>query len=573
MPLPTVGGSNDTWGTEMNAWAMTEHNSDGTHQADKSVQKVEVASGGTLVGTRKRINLIQGANTTLTVADDAGNNRVNVTIAASGGGGGAASMPNTKIVSASGSGITGDYNCDGTSDNVEIQAAIDAVKTAGGGTVLLTKGTFNLAAPLNIDGDDDVNVEREIYLRGQGPHNTTLVCASGIASGIQLRKCVRAHIWDLGLTVTGATDGIMSTRSTGVNGGQRSAWFSSIERVQIIGPWDGTHTGWGMDLGNFFRSTIRNVEMGGVGNGLRFLNEEATFNAGDCNVTRVFVDLAGNNATAYACESTAGAMNQISFDTCHAIARPADTATVCWKFSGAGNTSHIRTRNCNAEQFVTTVSVASTASDIDVDLVHVTLKTGSTLVAAAGYNSRFRCGLAYVVPSATASLITDTNGYFKGNVYGPIDVYCDANATINAPSLGTHGVMRDVVADAGTGAVIPASTRRWPAVYAPRIVDLTYGATVSTDVSRGNHFRLLMTGNATLAAPSNPTDGQRCVWEVTASGGARTLSLTTGSAGAFAFGATITALSATTSGLTDILEAVYNAGAARWRVVAYNKGF
>lgn len=57
-------------------------------QADTVVQRLRVSSGGTLQGTRREINFIQGSNVTLTVADDSGNNRVNVTVAASGSAGG-----------------------------------------------------------------------------------------------------------------------------------------------------------------------------------------------------------------------------------------------------------------------------------------------------------------------------------------------------------------------------------------------------------------------------------------------------------------------------------------------------
>lgn len=49
---------------------------------------IEVARNGTLVSTRPRINFIQGANVTLTVTDDPGDDEVDVTIASSGGGGG-----------------------------------------------------------------------------------------------------------------------------------------------------------------------------------------------------------------------------------------------------------------------------------------------------------------------------------------------------------------------------------------------------------------------------------------------------------------------------------------------------
>jgi hypothetical protein len=43
-------------------------------------------NSGATVGTRRRVNLIEGANVTLTIADDAGNEEVDVTIAAAGGG-------------------------------------------------------------------------------------------------------------------------------------------------------------------------------------------------------------------------------------------------------------------------------------------------------------------------------------------------------------------------------------------------------------------------------------------------------------------------------------------------------
>lgn len=43
-------------------------------------------NSGATVGTRRRINFVEGANVTLTVADDAGNEEVDVTIAAASGG-------------------------------------------------------------------------------------------------------------------------------------------------------------------------------------------------------------------------------------------------------------------------------------------------------------------------------------------------------------------------------------------------------------------------------------------------------------------------------------------------------
>jgi parallel beta-helix repeat protein len=53
-----------------------------------------------------------------------------------------------------------DYITDGTTDNVEIQQAIDAVTAAGGGHVYLQAGTYNLAATINLKSN--------VILEGQG---------------------------------------------------------------------------------------------------------------------------------------------------------------------------------------------------------------------------------------------------------------------------------------------------------------------------------------------------------------------------------------------------------------------
>jgi hypothetical protein len=52
--------------------------------------RVQVLSGGTVVGTRRGINFIAGDNITLSIADDSANERVNITISAAGGSGGGA---------------------------------------------------------------------------------------------------------------------------------------------------------------------------------------------------------------------------------------------------------------------------------------------------------------------------------------------------------------------------------------------------------------------------------------------------------------------------------------------------
>jgi hypothetical protein len=64
--------------------------------ADQTNQRTRVSSAGTLIGTRREINFVNGANVTITPTDDAANNRVNVAIASTGGGGGMVDPTTTK---------------------------------------------------------------------------------------------------------------------------------------------------------------------------------------------------------------------------------------------------------------------------------------------------------------------------------------------------------------------------------------------------------------------------------------------------------------------------------------------
>jgi hypothetical protein len=90
----------------------------------------------------------------------------------------------------------------------------------------------------------------------------------------------------------------------------------------------------------------------------------------------------------------------------------------------------------------------------------------------------------------------------------------------------------------------------------------------------GNVFELTAaTTNRTLPATQDPVHGQGIVIKHTASGGARTLALTTGVAGAFRFGSDVTGLTVTASGATDYIGCVYDGPDQRWDVVSYSKGF
>ena len=103
-------------------------------------------------------------------------------------------------------------------------------------------------------------------------------------------------------------------------------------------------------------------------------------------------------------------------------------------------------------------------------------------------------------------------------------------------------------------------------------VVLTDAASIATDASSGQQFRVTITASRTLAAPTNPVDGQRALWQITATGGPWTLTLATGATGAFKYGTVITAVPAIAAGTTTFLGAIYRATSARWHVLAVSSG-
>jgi hypothetical protein len=143
-----------------------------------------------------------------------------------------------------------------------------------------------------------------------------------------------------------------------------------------------------------------------------------------------------------------------------------------------------------------------------------------------------------------------------------------------AATSGASGVVElstNAEAIAGTDtsrAITPANA----SAVAQTVVALSDGATPALDASLGNVFSLTAAGNRTIGIPTNPVAGKKIVIMHLASGGARTLSLNSGTGG-FRFGEDIASLSSTTSGKTDYIGAIYNATANKWDVVAVSKGY
>jgi hypothetical protein len=101
--------------------------------------------------------------------------------------------------------------------------------------------------------------------------------------------------------------------------------------------------------------------------------------------------------------------------------------------------------------------------------------------------------------------------------------------------------------------------------------NLTDGATITTDASLGNHFRVTLTGNRTLANPTNARDGQRILFEITQDGvGSRTLTL----GNKFVLGSDITEVTLSTgSGKKDFIGVQYNETTDKFYVLAVARGY
>jgi len=198
-----------------------------------------------------------------------------------------------------------------------------------------------------------------------------------------------------------------------------------------------------------------------------------------------------------------------------------------------------------------------------------------------------------VTYAASVTLDATTGSLFRIAATGALTIAAitggvdGQSVTVQVTASGADRTVTWSVGGIATATITSGTTATWRLIYystgtvwshvstsMPRtVVTLVDGATVALDSAAGTVFKLTATASRTILAPTNASDGRRITIEHVASGGTWTLALTTGSAGAFAFGTTITALSATTTALTDYIDCIYDATAARWRVISYVKGY
>ena len=386
---------------------------------------------------------------------------INTPGAGSGGGGGGTSIPPGWMLVAAYDAPSAvrdiaDYVCDGAADQVQIQAAIDAVQAVRGEGVLLSQGNFITDDEINADGDDDVDAERDLHIRGFGPANTIITAGEGLFAGIQIRKVARVHFEGFRVVVSGATHGIASIATHDEGAGWRSFWLSSFKELQIIGPWDGSHTGWGMHLSAPFRSRFANIDMGGVGNGLRMFSEDEEFNPGDCTIDRVFIDLAGDDAVGFSVESLdpIGNMNQVEFRMCEAIT--SGTGGTGIFLGGDGPVNHIKFYGVNLEQFDTAFDVGEgEGNQIDGNYWELRLGAASNTTRAIRFGdarNNWVRNIGMLYTEGTIRLIESTaSDTDLPNLVEHVKIFSDTGSTVTN-NIGTSGaVIRKWVVAEGAG--------------------------------------------------------------------------------------------------------------------------
>lgn len=99
----------------------------------------------------------------------------------------------------------------------------------------------------------------------------------------------------------------------------------------------------------------------------------------------------------------------------------------------------------------------------------------------------------------------------------------DTNVTLLLQGQGTGGVKIGGTTsvfssdNANTALVIAGTGTKGvelDSALSPNVITLNDAATIATDASRGNDFLVTLGGNRVLGQPTNPRNGQRCVWTI-----------------------------------------------------------
>jgi hypothetical protein len=415
----------------------------------------------------------------------------------------ARALPGARFVAASNAPAAdkqvADYVCDGTADNVEIQAAIDAAQAEGGGVVILSAGNFNLAATLVINGTTNEDDAKTVTLLGQGQQVTELTVASGV-TGITISNWAQVNLDSFCLFISGAGIGIKSVGVT--SGNTMSFWHSSFRNLRINGGFVATSTTWGMELDVPWRSVFENIEIEGCRNGIKIINNSTVQNAGDCVFSRFFVEIVGNDGYALYFDSIDGNMNQNIWDMFEAGANGSGCTGIY--LGGAVGTASQRFYGLNLEQFQTLINVANGESN-EFYCNYVTADSGQAgnkafVCGSNSYNNLFQAKWVNVETNGTLQVIEDLNTTSAApNIFERIRIENNNGGTVTY-TKSSSTVIRDIVSF-NTGNPLPAGLLQYPlsTVNDPTFTPSDHGlVTWTTEPSSLGSTNTLATGTVYL---------------------------------------------------------------------------
>ena len=544
-----------------------------------STQRIIVSKAGSTTGTRKQINFIEGSNVTITTADDAGNDRVNVTIASSGGGGGSPGGSNTQFQynnSSSFGGTTG-FTWDSTNQTVTLASAsltsdvaalsITPTWNASGvtftGIELNVTNTASQSASLLIDlqvgGSSQFSVTRG------GLVTSGSLTISGTASlGV---TTVDSLVTDTGgITILDGQAIVSSATTTGIRigGASDKLGFFNATPVAKQGSTTDLRTAL-INLGFYTTGGASPLNLNGGA-----LTTTGTASLGVTTVDSLVTDTGGitildGQAIVSSATTTGikigGASDKLGFFDATPVAKQ-------------GSTTDLRTALINLGFYTTGGASplnlnggALTAAGITATSITDNISTQRVIVSKAGTTTGTRKQINLIEGTNVTLTMADDAGNDRVNV---------TIASSGGGATNLDGLSDVVITSVATWDRLQYTGSNWVNVKTTKIpcaTASTSGSAVTPDASAADQINISASANFTVNAPSNPPSGsnvsQRYIIRVkNTSGGDITVTLATGS-NAFRFGQDISALIATPAGMTDYIGVTWNSDDSRWDVTSY----
>ncbi len=358
-------------------------------------------SGGTGY-LRRRINVIEGANVTLTLGDDAVNEESDLTITASGGSG-EPHIPCSFLVFKSGSnyfarqGRTGTLYSDTDLYTVINYGMTNWFDTYGGKIYLDLDGIHPLTTGLTFSGSNGgyTAPDKTIVMEGKGMLATVLNPADG-QTGIRLANNAIVDLRNFCISMGGTGSAIYSP-SKFVN--------SSFENIFV--QYSGTN--WAVHIEPMY-SHFKNIAMnisGGLG-GLLIENTDAGNNAGNSQFDEVSMYFTQNNGIGVKVLSTAGIMNILDFNYLQVICSPSATGTVGLQMN---NGRYNIFRGLNLENLVTSIQLTNYSLGNQFIGTFMGIPSGGTFISCDSTSFSNNFGPFGYIDNlgATSTLISDAN--------------------------------------------------------------------------------------------------------------------------------------------------------------------